>query len=327
MDPLIFLSIIVAFLLAIGVGGNDETFAGVVGSKRLTIKQAVIFGAIVGGCCAIIFGQNIALTINERISSYPLQQDFRIILIVLLSVAILLLLASFRGIPISTTHATIGAVVAVSLYMGGIGALNLDALLVIGLGWLLSPILGLLVTYGLSQTIRRLLQGRIVGLNAVQKKEYVFSNIILLFVIVTSFSRAANDVSNAIALIVPYFSNIFWVNPAFLIGAGGMALGLILLGKNVLKTISTDVVNITAESAFSAQASTAIILTWTAIFGIPISGTHVFISSLIGAGLANRARPNRDVVTRIALSGILTPVVSGILTLGSLFLLQQLIGW
>ena len=69
MDPIILLSIIVAFLLAIGVGGNDETFAGVVGSKRLTLKQAVIIGAIVGGCGAIIFGQNIALTINERISS------------------------------------------------------------------------------------------------------------------------------------------------------------------------------------------------------------------------------------------------------------------
>jgi PiT family inorganic phosphate transporter len=165
-----------------------------------------------------------------------------------------------------------------------------------------------------------------VGLKVVARKEYILSNLILIFVVLTGFSRAANDVSNAVALLVPYFSETLWPNPAFLIGAGGMAMGLIFLGRNVLKTISSDIVEITAESAISAQISTSIIITWAAFVGLPLSGTHVYISSLIGAGFVNQQRPQRKIITQITLSALLTPIISGILALSSLYLLLFITG-
>ena len=67
VDPLITLTGI-SMLLAIAIGANDETFAPVVGSKRLTVNQAVSIGGVIVIIGAVTIGYNVAKTVGNDIA-------------------------------------------------------------------------------------------------------------------------------------------------------------------------------------------------------------------------------------------------------------------
>jgi sodium-dependent phosphate transporter len=148
---------IFAFFSAAGIGSNDaaNAFATSVGSKALTINQAVVLAAIFETAGAILMGSHVTDTIRKGIADYKCFEDDADLLMygcmwVVLSVGMWLFLASYLEMPVSTTHSCVGGMIGMAMvlkgpacviwykpvdtfpYIGGVGGIVVS--------WFLSPI-------------------------------------------------------------------------------------------------------------------------------------------------------------------------------------------
>ena len=141
-SPFIILTIacVLGFFAAWGIGANDvaNAMGTSVGSKALTLKQAVIIAAIFEFLGAFLAGGEVTSTIRKGIVDPLLYQDDVNIFIVgmmatLLATGSWLMLASRNGWPVSTTHSIVGAIVGFVLITKGSGAVSWDKIFEIAL--------------------------------------------------------------------------------------------------------------------------------------------------------------------------------------------------
>ncbi|MCS4532711.1 inorganic phosphate transporter [Neisseria montereyensis] len=155
--------------MAFNIGGNDvaNSFGTSVGAGTLTIPQALIIAAIFEVSGAVIAGGEVTDTIRKGIIDLnqmhvePMQFVY-IMMSALLAAALWLLFASKKGLPVSTTHAIIGGIVGSALCLGIVsGSSNTfdlvqwNKLAEIVVSWVLSPVLGGLVSYFLFSQIKK----------------------------------------------------------------------------------------------------------------------------------------------------------------------------
>lgn len=149
------LAIVFGFLMACGIGSNDVSNAmgASVGSKAITIKQAVIIAAIFEFLGALIAGSEVTNTIKQSIIDINLIQDERLLILTmlasLLASGIWLILASVIGWPVSTTHTIVGAIMGVGLVKFGIGAITWHKVATIVVAWIFSPLIGCILSFGI----------------------------------------------------------------------------------------------------------------------------------------------------------------------------------
>lgn len=166
---LFILATLFGLFMAFNIGGNDvaNSFGTSVGAGTLTIKQALIIAAIFEVSGAIIAGGEVTSTIRKGIIDLnamhlePMQFVY-IMMSALLASALWLLFATKKGLPVSTTHAIIGGIVGSGLCLGiltsGANAFDLlqwKNLGQIAISWVLSPILGGLVSYVIFSLIKK----------------------------------------------------------------------------------------------------------------------------------------------------------------------------
>lgn len=304
-------------LLAIAIGANDETFAPVTGAKLLSVNKAVMLGAIVLTIGAVTIGFGVAKEVGTKLSDAE-STGLAEILTILVSVATLLIIGSSKGLPLSTTHTMVGSTIALALIKGD--AINQTKILTIVASWFVSPILGFVGSYYIMKLIIRFKRSYIKGLDDVDRLETYFSYGLIVAVVITSFSRGANDVSNAAAPIIRSYielednGDIGSARIILLFAGMFMGLGLILIGRRVLKTLGNDVVELSPTTAVSVQVSTALITFTAASLLIPISGTHVLVAAFVGTGIASGTKVNMDSVKRIAMSAVATPFAAALTT-------------
>lgn len=114
---LIVLACLFAFFMAWGVGANDvaNAMGTSVGSKAITLKQAIIIAIIFEFAGAYLAGGAVTSTIRSGITDAGLLADSPDLLVfgmmsALLAAGIWLLIATHYGWPVSTTHSIIGAI-------------------------------------------------------------------------------------------------------------------------------------------------------------------------------------------------------------------------
>ncbi len=146
--PLILISAaMLGFFAAYGVGANDvaNAMGTSVGSKVLTIKQAVLIAAIFEFLGAFLAGGGVTQTIRKGVIDPELFDANLEILIygmisALFAAGTWLLIASLRGWPVSTTHTIVGAIVGFGIYALGFDKINWSVVGNIGLSWITSPL-------------------------------------------------------------------------------------------------------------------------------------------------------------------------------------------
>lgn len=158
--------------MAFNIGGNDvaNSFGTSVGAGTLTIKQALLVAAIFEVSGAVIAGGEVTKTIRKGIVDLSVididpMQFVYIMMAALLAAAIWLLIATKRGLPVSTTHSIIGGIVGSSLALGYVlggaetsfSVVKWDKIGTIAFSWILSPVLGGLVAYVIFSQIKRLI--------------------------------------------------------------------------------------------------------------------------------------------------------------------------
>ncbi len=158
----ITLAAVFGIFMAWGIGANDvaNAMATSVGSKAITIKQAVIIAAIFEFAGAYLAGGEVTKTIRKGIISMDAfngNVDLLIwgMLASLLAAGTWLLIASLKGWPVSTTHSIVGAVIGFAAVGVSVDAVNWDKVSNIVLSWVVSPVIAGAIAFAVFKSIQK----------------------------------------------------------------------------------------------------------------------------------------------------------------------------
>jgi sodium-dependent phosphate transporter len=169
---ILVLSVIAGFVFSFGLGANDmaNSFATSVGSKAITIFQAVIIAGLFEFLGAVLLGSSVTSTIKSGIAKTAAFSGSPELLMfgffcVMVAGATWDLTATYYGFPVSTTHTVIGAIIGMSVSIYGFDAVvwskhqaafpYIQGFVPVVLAWVVSPILAgicVLILYGLLRT-------------------------------------------------------------------------------------------------------------------------------------------------------------------------------
>lgn len=160
----LILAAVFGLFMAWGIGANDvaNAMATSVGSKALTIKQAVIIAAVFEFAGAILAGGQVTKTIRKGIVDADLLAANPELLLYgmlasLLAAGIWLLIASRNGWPVSTTHSIVGAIVGFAMVGIGTEAVHWDKVGFIVASWVVSPVLAGFISFMLFRSVQSLI--------------------------------------------------------------------------------------------------------------------------------------------------------------------------
>jgi len=163
-DTFIILACLFGFFMAWGVGANDvaNAMGTSVGSRAITIKQAIMIAVVFEFLGAWLAGGEVTDTVRKGIIDPALLEDDPQLLVygmlaALLSAATWLLVASMKGWPVSTTHSIVGAIVGFAV--AGLGAATVDwgAVGTIAASWVVSPLLSGTIAFTLFRSVQHLI--------------------------------------------------------------------------------------------------------------------------------------------------------------------------
>lgn len=156
------LVLIVGFYMAWNIGANDVSNAmgTSVGSGALTMKRAVILAAILEFSGAYFVGANVSETMQRGLIDTKMFLTNPNILSIGMCAALLgtgawLQFASYFGLPVSTTHAIVGAILGFGLLIGGVGTVQWEEISAIALSWIVSPLVSGVISYIIFSLMQR----------------------------------------------------------------------------------------------------------------------------------------------------------------------------
>lgn len=158
---LFFLILASGFYMAWNIGANDvaNAMGTSVGSGALTLRQAILIASVLEFAGAFFLGSHVSETMQSGIINpeYFVDSPRQLLLgmlSALIGTGIWLQVASYFGWPVSTTHSIVGAIVGFGALIGGLESVYWDKVFYIGSSWVISPLLGGLLSYNLFQLIR-----------------------------------------------------------------------------------------------------------------------------------------------------------------------------
>lgn len=161
---LLILAAVFGLFMAWGIGANDvaNAMATSVGSKALTIKSAIIIAAIFEFSGAYLAGGEVTSTIRKGMVDSSMFADSPELLVygmlsALLAAGVWLLLATRSGLPVSTTHSIVGAIVGFAAVTMGIDAVQWGKVGSIAMSWIVSPVLAGTMSYFLYRSVQLLI--------------------------------------------------------------------------------------------------------------------------------------------------------------------------
>ncbi len=190
------LTLLLGFYLAWNIGANDvaNAMGTSVGSKALTLKKAVFIAAILEFSGAFFCGSNVSETIQKGIIDVTVFQSDPMTFVLgmmgsMLATGILLQIASYFSLPVSTTHAIVGAVLGFGMVIGGVGAIQWNGILWIAGSWIFSPILSGILSYFIFILIQKQILYAINPVAAAQRLAPFFVFLCFNVMTLTLFSK------------------------------------------------------------------------------------------------------------------------------------------
>lgn len=159
---LLVLACAFGFFMAWGVGANDvaNAMGTSVGSRALTIKQAILIAMVFEFCGAYFAGGEVTETIkNGILDATQIPPDLFILGMMssLLAAGAWLMIASVKGWPVSTTHSIVGAVIGFGAVGVSVDAVNWGAIGPIVASWVVTPFMSGVIAFGLFMSVQALI--------------------------------------------------------------------------------------------------------------------------------------------------------------------------
>lgn len=313
---IVVLIIVLALVFDFYNGMNDaaNSIATIVSTRVLTPFQAVVWAAFFNFAAAFIFGVHVATTIGTGIVDVNIIDNY-VVLSGVIGAIILTATATHFGMPISVSHAIIGGFGGAAVIKAGFGALIISGYTKVIIFIFLAPIIGMI-----GALLFSLITMWIVKDMNPRKVDKNFRRLQLLSAALYSLSHGSNDAQKTIGIIsIALFTNgllgsTFYV-PTWVIflSYSFIALGTLVGGWKVIKTLGMRITKLTPFGGFSAETSAGLTISWASMLGIPVSTTHTITGSIIGVGSIKGFSAVRwGVAKNILWAWVLTIPLSGI---------------
>jgi PiT family inorganic phosphate transporter len=310
---LLVLTIAVALLFDFTNGFHDTANAigTAVGTRAMSPRVAVAFSAVLNLIGAVVTTQLLHAEVANTVGSLvaPAEGVALSMLVAVLLGAITWNLITWRaGLPSSSSHALIGALIGMGLVVYGVGAIQWAEVYPVFIALLTSPIAGLVLAYIAAVLLLNLFRkARPSTANGTFRKLQLFSSGFV------AFSHGANDAQKTMAIItlalfssgnLAEFEVPTWVALAAAIAIG---LGTWAGGWRIIRTMGTRIIRMEPVHGFAAQTVAASVIQLATAWGLPVSTTQVVSGSVMGAGATRRFSAVRwGVARRIAWAWIFT---------------------
>jgi inorganic phosphate transporter, PiT family len=299
-----FLLVVVVISLALifdflnGFHDAANSIATVVVTKTLTPGQAVLMAGIANFIGCLTFGTAIAKTVGKGIVQID-HVTLTVLLAALIGAIIWNIITWLLGLPTSSSHALIGGLVGSGIAAAGTHVIIWGGVLKIVLFIFLAPLIGMLAAIVFTVIIFWIFHR-----TNYQKSIKFFKYMQLVSSFVYSIGHGTNDAQKtmgiiALALFTGGVTHTFHLQNWVIISCySAIALGTMLGGWRIVKTMGTKITKLHAKEGFCAETASALVLLGTAHFGIPVSTTHVIAGSIMGVGTVEQAGKVRWVTAR-----------------------------
>jgi len=240
-DTLLTLLVILAgCYMAWNIGANDvaNAMGTSVGSKALTLRQAVLIAAVLEFGGAFFFGNQVSETVQKGIIDISLFEGQPLLLVYgmlasLIAAGAWLQIASYYGWPVSTTHTIVGSIVGFGAVYGGLDAVHWSNVSFIVTSWVISPIAGGILAFLIFSLLRRVV---FYSRNPLAETKRLAPFLLFAFFTVFSMILLVNGLQNL------EFKLSFWPGlfVASTIGAIGALIGSFLINKIAVDKLSTS---------------------------------------------------------------------------------------
>ena len=232
------------------IGANDAAncVGANIGSGKMTVKQGIFITCLFSLFGALLLGSHVIKTVGKGIvplNTLDPQASLLIALAACFGAGTWVLIASIRGLPVSTSHSIVGAVAGAGLAMGAPVIWN--KLLDIFICWVLTPFGACIISFLLYHPFRRLFY------ILVPKKYNDAALVLLIFIagIYLSFTWGANDVANATGIITG--AGIMNSTQAALFGSIAIVIGILTFGRRVIQTVGFGITRLLPLMAITAE--------------------------------------------------------------------------
>jgi len=191
---------LVGLYMAANIGANDlaNAMGTSVGSGALTLRRAVIVSIVANLLGAVLAGGHVTNTISKGMINPDLLAGNPELLMLgmfaaLLAAGIWVHLATVLGLPVSTTHSIVGAVVGFGVLSVGVGAVSWGKVITIALSWVVSPFAGAIIAGGIYYFLReRILRSGTPEKVAIQWSPYLIGSVLVVIVLSFIFKGLKN---------------------------------------------------------------------------------------------------------------------------------------
>ncbi|MCC6467857.1 MAG: inorganic phosphate transporter [Alphaproteobacteria bacterium] len=291
-----------------GLHDAANSIATIVSTRVLPPRAAVFWAAFFNFIAFLFFGLHVAQTIGTGIID-PAVVAPRVIFAALMGAIAWNLITWWAGIPSSSSHALIGGLLGAGTAKAGLAAIAWKGVLTTVAAIFLSPLFGFLLALAIVLA---------VSWAFVRKTPLVVDRTfrILQFGSASLYSlgHGGNDAQKTMGIIAGllfaggHLGERFYV-PLWVVLScqAAMALGTLLGGWRIVRTMGSKITRLTPMQGFCAEtggAATLFLATW---LGIPVSTTHTITGAIVGVGAARRVSAVRwNVASSIVVAWVVT---------------------
>jgi PiT family inorganic phosphate transporter len=308
--PILVGLIAVALLFDFLNGLHDaaNSIATIVSTRVLPPNYAVAWAAFFNFIAFLFFGLHVAQTLGTGIVAANVV-DARVIFGALTGAITWNVVTWLAGIPSSSSHALVGGMLGAGIAKVGLSAIVWAGVLKTGAAIVGSPLMGFLLAlllvlivswlfrrftpFGVDRTFRRL--------------QFVSASLY-------SLGHGGNDAQKTMGIIAvllysqgylgDHFEIPFWV---VLSCQAAMALGTLLGGWRIVRTMGLRITRLTPMQGFCAETGGAATLFMATYLGVPVSTTHTITGAIVGVGAARRVSAVRwNVASSIVYAWVIT---------------------
>ncbi len=343
---LIALTLVVAF--ANGANDVSKGIATLVGSGVSNYRRAIAWGSlctVVGALTAAFASQGLVATFSGKGILTQTTASAHFLLAIAVGAIAWLIVATRTGMPVSTTHSLVGALIGAGIMQSGVHGVIWPALgakivvplvaspvialaLLILFLPLLRPVIARFDRYCVcvEQTVAVTPEGiafraamPVVEVGSVQSCSTAVARVTAIDSLhwissgATSFFRGMNDTPKVLALgVAAALTAGIGQLPLYGLVALAMGAGSVVAGFRVTRTLAEKVTRISTSNGLAANLVTSVLVGAASRFALPVSTTHVSSGAIIGAGLSDRD-VHWKIVKEMLLAWLVTLPVSALL--------------
>jgi PiT family inorganic phosphate transporter len=291
-----------------GLHDSANSIATIVSTRVLPPRVAVAWAAFFNFVAFLVFGLHVAQTIGTGIVD-PALVDHRVIFAALVGAIAWNVITWWAGIPSSSSHALIGGLLGGGIAKAGASVIVWHGVLTTTAAIVASPALGFVLALALVLAVSWIFVRR-----TPLAVDRVFRVAQFASASLYSLGHGGNDAQKTMGIIAALlyaeghlgagFYVPFWV---VLSCQAAMALGTLLGGWRIVRTMGARITRLTPMQGFCAETGGAATLFLATALGVPVSTTHTITGAIVGVGAARRVSAVRwNIASGIVVAWVIT---------------------